>query len=35
MGLIIDKPRTGGSGSSNDGNTAGRFFNEAQEINGI
>lgn len=38
MGLIVDKPRTGGSGSSNDGNTARRFFNEAQvsaEITGI
>lgn len=29
MGLIVDKPKTGGSGSSNDGNTARDFFNNA------
>ena len=28
MGLHIDKPRSGGLGSSNDGNTARRFFRE-------
>lgn len=26
MGLIVDKPRSGGCGNSNDGNTARRFF---------
>lgn len=26
MGLVIDKPRSGGSGTSNDGNTARKFF---------
>lgn len=26
MGLIVDNPKQGGSGSSNDGNTARRFF---------
>lgn len=38
MGLIIDKPKTGGSGSSNDGNTARTFFNDphlSAEITGI
>ena len=38
MGLIVDKPRTGGSASSNVGNTARRFFNETQvcaQITGI
>ena len=38
MDLVVDKPRTGGSWSSNDGNTARRFFNEVQvfaEITGI
>ena len=29
VGLIVDKPRTSGSGSSKDENTARRFFNEA------
>jgi len=27
MGLIVDKPKAGGSGTSNDGNTARAFFN--------
>lgn len=27
MGLIVDRPKPGGSGNSNDGNTARRFFN--------
>ena len=38
MSLIVDKPRTADSESSNDGNTTRRFFNEAQvfaEITGI
>ncbi|XP_044572242.1 uncharacterized protein LOC123257406 [Drosophila ananassae] len=38
MGLIVDKPRTGGSGNSNDGNTARTFFNNphlSAEITGI
>lgn len=38
MELIVDKPKTGGSGSSNDGNTAREFFNNAglsAEITGI
>lgn len=26
MGLIVDKPKAGGSGTSNDGNTARKFF---------
>lgn len=26
MGLIVDQPSSGGSGNSNDGNTARRFF---------
>lgn len=37
MVLIVDKPKTSGSGSSNDGNSATKFFNDAQlsEITGI
>lgn len=38
LGLIIDKPRSGGSGTSNDGNTARKFFTNssiAAEITGI
>eukprot|EP00734_Pompholyxophrys_sp_LG126_P000336 Pompholyxophrys_sp_v1_NODE_122_length_1766_cov_2.347165.p1 type:complete len:280 gc:universal NODE_122_length_1766_cov_2.347165:840-1(-) len=31
-GLIINKPRTGGSGSTNDGNTARRFFTNAETV---
>lgn len=30
LGLIVDKPRTGGSGTSNDGNTARTFFNNPE-----
>ena len=30
-GLIVDVPRTGGSGNSNDGNTARRFFGNHEE----
>ena len=28
MGLVIDQPRVGGAGTSNDGNTARRFFQQ-------
>lgn len=38
MGLIVDMPKIGGSGTSNDGNTARRFFNNAglaSEITGV
>ncbi|XP_050337642.1 uncharacterized protein LOC126763916 [Bactrocera neohumeralis] len=38
MGLIVDMPKTGGSGTSNDGNTARRFFNNAglaSQITGV
>lgn len=38
MGLIVDYPKTGGSGNSNDGNTARKFFNNSHlsaEITGI
>lgn len=35
MGLIIDKPRPGGSGTSNDGNTAKRFFRDAEKTSEI
>lgn len=38
MGLNIDKPRSSGCGTSNDGNTARRFFRDAEkssEITGI
>lgn len=26
LGLLVDRPKSDGSGSTNDGNTAGRFF---------
>lgn len=29
MGLIVDKPKSGGSGTSNNGNTAREFFNNS------
>lgn len=38
MGLLIDKPKQGGAGNSNDGNTARKFFNDPEtssEITGI
>lgn len=38
LGLIVDKPRSGGSGTSNDGNTARKFFKNpviSAEITGI
>ncbi|XP_049316979.1 uncharacterized protein LOC125779750 [Bactrocera dorsalis] len=38
MGLIVDMSKTGGSGTSNDGNTARRFFNNAglaSQITGV
>ena len=38
MGLVVDKPKPGGAGSSNDGNTARRFFNNpkvSSRITGI
>lgn len=38
MGLIVDKPKPGGSGNSNDGNTARRFFSNPEtssEITGV
>jgi len=38
MGIIVDKPRDGGEGSSNDGNVARKFFsnpNLASKITGI
>lgn len=31
MGLIVDKPKQGGFGNSNDGNTARRFFHHSHE----
>lgn len=30
LGLIVDKPRQGGSGTTNDGNTARKFFHNAE-----
>lgn len=30
LGLIVDQPRSGGSGTSNDGNTARRFFSNSE-----
>lgn len=30
MGLIVDKPKAGGSGTSNDGNTARKFFSKSE-----
>lgn len=30
LGLIVDKPKSGGSGTSNDGNTARRFFSNSE-----
>lgn len=38
LGLIVDKPRSGGSGTSNDGNSARKFFHNSQisaEVTGI
>lgn len=38
MGLLVDVPKTGGSGTTNDGNTACRFFKDpvtSSEITGI
>lgn len=38
LGLIVDKPRSGGSGTSNDGNTARKFFSKSKvsaEITGL
>jgi len=38
MGLLIDWPRPGGSGTTNDGNTARRFFSNpdlSSSITGI
>lgn len=38
MGLLVDQRRTGGSGTSNDGNTARKFFSNPEisaEITGI
>lgn len=35
MGLIVDKPKSGGSGTSNDGNTARRFFNNPSLVSSI
>lgn len=38
LGLIVDKPRSGGSGTSNDGNTARKFFKNpdvSAQITGI
>lgn len=38
LGLLIDKPRSGGSGNSNDGNTARKFFrnsNIVAEVTGL
>ena len=29
MGLVIDQPRLGGAGTSNDGNTASQFFQKS------
>ena len=35
VGLVIDIPRSGGSGSSNNGNTARRFFRNAEQTAAI
>lgn len=38
MGLIVDKPKAGGSGTSNDGNTARKFFDNpgtSSDVTGI
>lgn len=38
LGLVVDKPRSGGSGTSNDGNTARKFFSYSSvsaEITGL
>lgn len=35
LGLIVDKPRSGGSGTSNDGNTARKFFKCSKETAAI
>ena len=35
LGLIIDVPKLGGSGTSNDGNTGRRFFENAQIVSSI
>ena len=32
IGLVVDVPRSGGSGTSNDGNTARRFFRNSEEV---
>lgn len=34
-GLIVDKPKPGGSGTSNDGNTARRFFSDPKKTAAI
>ena len=35
LGIIVDMPRQGGSGTTNDGNTARRFFSESELVAGI
>lgn len=35
LGLIVDKPKTGGSGTSNDGNTARTFFKCSKDVSKI
>eukprot|EP00733_Pompholyxophrys_punicea_P000940 Pompholyxophrys_punicea_v1_NODE_378_length_2095_cov_23.619608.p1 type:complete len:497 gc:universal NODE_378_length_2095_cov_23.619608:1657-167(-) len=35
LGLVIDQPKAGGSGTSNDGNTARRFFAEYRKVSEI
>ena len=35
IGLIVDQPKQGGSGTSNDGNTARRFFQENERVSQI
>jgi len=35
MGLLVDMPKTGGSGSTNDGNTARRAFNSPKRFSKI
>ena len=35
LGFVIDVPKSGGSGTSNDGNTGRRFFENAQIVSSI
>lgn len=35
LGIIVDKPKPGGAGSSNDGNTARKFFSNPEKVSEI